>query len=130
MATDDELRLAESLYKQLVERERVTREEARFQFAHPDDEDFDDKIAGGAERYPTIITQVGRWAITAYGLECLNVGYSINAARLNEDDWIDHMSEKMWVDDLEDFATALYHARAIHAILPKIIEFHVRRAAR
>jgi hypothetical protein len=103
-------------YRALARQEQIIRDEARHFYAHPDDANYEGKIWAGIFTYPTIITQFGRWAITFYGLECLNQFYTIPAAELNND-WIRHLSNKEWVDDLTVFATALYHARAIHTYL-------------
>lgn len=111
---------ARQYFNRLQAVERTTREAARHQFAHPDDHDFEERVANGVDSYPVIITQVGRWAITEYGLECLTELYHINANALFQDHWIEHMGGKNWVDDLEDFTAALYHARAIHSYLRKV----------
>lgn len=55
-----------------------------------------------------------QWAVTAYGIESVGeFEYFIEAERLNENDWFDHMAGKTWVD-LPDFAAALYIARYVH----------------
>lgn len=71
-----------------------------------------------------------QWAVTAYGIECLNGDYEIEADRLAEgfpedeggdssdgilfdDTWAVHMAEKNWVD-IDEFATAWLVALALH----------------
>ncbi|SDD93922.1 hypothetical protein [Belnapia rosea] len=60
-----------------------------------------------------------QWAVTAYGLECLDGTYPIKGKRLAEDvdryGWPQHMSGKGWCDP-EDFATAWLAALALHGI--------------
>lgn len=56
-----------------------------------------------------------QWAVTAYGLECRDGTYAIEAARLWEDEgggygWTFHMKEKEWVD-YHDFVAAITWAR-------------------
>jgi hypothetical protein len=49
-----------------------------------------------------------QWAVTAYGIECLDGTYVIESSRLLEDEeypWPRHMAEKIWVD-LDEFVTA------------------------
>ncbi len=107
---------ATSQYRALMRQEQLVREEAHHFYAHPDDPNYEGKIWSGIFTYPTIITQFGRWAITPSGVECLNQFYAIPADELNYD-WIRHLSNHEWVDDLHEFAMALYHARAIHTYL-------------
>jgi hypothetical protein len=58
-----------------------------------------------------------QWAVTAYGLECLDGTYPIEAKRLAESidrhGWPEHMGGKVWCDP-EDFATAWLVALAMH----------------
>src|SRR4051812_32559167 len=58
-----------------------------------------------------------QWAVTAYGIECLDGTYAIEASRLAEEigsfAWPEHMSEKDWCDP-EEFATAWLVALAMH----------------
>jgi hypothetical protein len=54
-----------------------------------------------------------QWAVTEYGIEQRDGTYAIEADRLDENDWFDHMAQKEWVN-LSDFAAALYIARYIH----------------
>lgn len=51
-----------------------------------------------------------QWAITGRGLECTTRHYPIDWWRLWEEDWVDHMEGKGWVD-IGEFITALMHAR-------------------
>jgi hypothetical protein len=51
-----------------------------------------------------------QWAGTAYGVECRDGTYVIEADRIWEEDdrygWVRHIAEKEWVD-LPDFAEAM-----------------------
>lgn len=53
--------------------------------------------------------QFGTWAVTDYGLECLADEYAIEKKRLRENDWLDHMAGKTWVD-MRDFLAAYRYA--------------------
>ena len=61
-----------------------------------------------------IYWQGRQWAVTAYGVECRDGTYWIEADRIWEEEdrygWVRHMGEKEWVD-LPDFAEALRIAR-------------------
>lgn len=66
-----------------------------------------------------------QWAVTAYGLECLERGapYAAEGSRMNETrpgsdlyDWPLHMAEKSWVD-IEAFIQAF--ETALHRFCPK-----------
>jgi hypothetical protein len=66
-----------------------------------------------------IIWQGQQWAVTDYGLQCRDGGYSITRFRLWENEsalhgWIRHMARKPWVD-VQDFAEGLRIARGRHA---------------
>jgi hypothetical protein len=50
--------------------------------------------------------QGAQWAVTAYGIESRDGSYTISKDRLSDPYWLDHMSEKEWVD-IGDFAEAL-----------------------
>ena len=56
-----------------------------------------------------------QWAVTSHGIEARDGKYAIAGNRVWEETlghgWIDHMSEKDWVD-IHDFAEALRIARA------------------
>lgn len=56
-----------------------------------------------------IIKQFGTWAVTKYGVECLVQYYPIEKARLLEQDWIDQVCGKAWVNP-GDFTAAYNHA--------------------
>jgi hypothetical protein len=60
-----------------------------------------------------VIEQFGTWAVTDYGIECLERYYVIEKQRLHENDWPLHMSEKTWVD-MYDFLRAFYAGRCYH----------------
>ena len=57
-----------------------------------------------------IIRRFGSWAVTTYGVESLVSYYPIDLSRINEPYWLEHMSEKNWVD-VREFAAALEFAR-------------------
>lgn len=63
-----------------------------------------------------------QWAVTSYGVECLDGSYSFEATRLAEGlhgsgpveaSWCVHMAENGWVD-VDDFATAWLVALSLH----------------
>ncbi|WP_414461780.1 hypothetical protein [Hyphomicrobium sp. DY-1] len=62
-----------------------------------------------------VIYKNRQWAVTSYGVE--NIAgpyhYFIEIERLDEDDWIEHMQGKKWVDIVE-FSIVLGKAREIH----------------
>jgi hypothetical protein len=62
------------------------------------------------QRLNPIIWQGSQRAVTAYGIEALNGSYTIRKDRLDDPYWIEHMSEKEWVN-VPDFADALKVAR-------------------
>lgn len=58
-----------------------------------------------------ILAQFGSWAVTTYGLECLDSPYAIPKERLGKHDHILHMAEKNWVV-MYDFVRAFRAAQA------------------
>jgi len=60
-----------------------------------------------------LLDRVGIWAICTDGLMALGpgCGYFIAADRFDDENWVDHMREKAWVD-IGDFGAALGKARA------------------
>lgn len=62
--------------------------------------------------YPPLRGRVGAWAICDDGLASLRYEYWIDRSRVDEPDWVQHMSEKEWVD-VEEFSRALERARAL-----------------
>ena len=59
-----------------------------------------------------------QWAVTSYGIECLDGTYFFTADRLLEDlpsgrSWAEHMAEKIWVD-VDEFVTAWLVALVLH----------------
>jgi hypothetical protein len=60
-------------------------------------------------RTSKVIKRFGSWVVTTYGIECTTSPYPIEISRLNEHDWIKHMSEKNWVH-VGDFSRALNFA--------------------
>jgi hypothetical protein len=82
----------------------------------------EDMMAQAARRFTgeplhPIIWRGRQWAVTEYGIECLDGSYYCEAKRLGEDlpeySWCEHMAEKDWVD-IDDFDTAWLVAIAIH----------------
>ncbi len=53
----------------------------------------------GDDEQPVDLTlhRFGDWTITMFGVECLSHPYSIEWSRVNEPNWIDHLTEKTWV---------------------------------
>lgn len=68
------------------------------------------KSQAGRNDLDKIIFLFGQWAITTYGVECLEMYYQISKERLWEPDWEAHMSEKSWVNKKE-FSKALNMAK-------------------
>jgi hypothetical protein len=71
-----------------------------------------------AEALDEIWWQGRQWAVTAFGIECRDGTYTIEANRLSEMhnqnySWIEHVGEKDWVD-VDDFATVYFVACALH----------------
>jgi hypothetical protein len=65
-----------------------------------------------------------QWAVTSYGIECLDGTHSFEAKRLAEGlhgsgpveaSWCVHMAESGWVD-VDDFATAWLVALSLHGV--------------
>jgi len=73
------------------------------------------EVSGG--RLDTIWWKGRQWAVTEYGIECLDGKYAIDKSRLLKDYpkyvWPQHMREKDWVD-LHDFTTAWLVALLLH----------------
>ncbi len=63
-------------------------------------------------RFGPVYCSFGSWAVTRYGVENIEGPYlySIPFDRVNEPDWVYHMSGKNWVV-VPDFAAALRRAR-------------------
>jgi len=58
---------------------------------------------------PPILVRFGDWAICEDGINCLYIDYFIAKERFHEPDWVDHVSEKTWVnqkDFINTFETA------------------------
>jgi hypothetical protein len=69
-----------------------------------------------------------QWAVTAYGVECLDGSYFFEAKRLLENleyPWPLHMAEKNWVD-IDEFATAWMIAILLHGQARKITAKAIR----
>lgn len=54
----------------------------------------------------------GEWAICETGIHCLYTPYFIDKNRFDEDDWVEHVTEKTWVNPT-DFVTAFNRAKQI-----------------
>lgn len=59
-----------------------------------------------------IIIRFGQWAVTEYGVECVDEDYSIARERVHESDWADHLVKKPWCN-MNDFQDALDEARRL-----------------
>ncbi len=79
----------------------------------------DEEVSFGAAvlRYEVgrVVARYGLWVVTDYGIECLGLSYPIEAERLDEQDWLERMAEKNWVDAV-DFAAAYQHALRYHVV--------------
>lgn len=81
------------------------------------------------EELSPVLWRGRQWAVTEYGIECLDGTYYIEKARITENaetyGWPLHVSQKNWVDT-DDFCTAWLVATALHGIrMPKA---HIRGA--
>lgn len=78
---------------------------------------YTDPVEVCGEPLGTILWRGRQWAVTEYGIECLDGSYWCEAKGLGEDlpnhSWPEHMADKSWVD-VDDFATAWMVALAIH----------------
>ncbi|MBW2407165.1 MAG: hypothetical protein JRF17_07325 [Deltaproteobacteria bacterium] len=61
---------------------------------------------------PALFKRYGEWVITKYGIDSLAANYHIAKDRLDEYDWIKHMSEKTWVN-IHDFERAFFMAQTM-----------------
>lgn len=68
------------------------------------------------EEMPEVITQFGQWIVAVDGLHVYDGTYHIHSSRINERDWVSHMSEKQWVN-IADLTRALYHGSRIYRFL-------------
>lgn len=59
-----------------------------------------------------IIERYGSWAVTEFGVECLETQYFIPLDEVREPNWINQMRGKVWVN-LFDFIRALHHAKRL-----------------
>ncbi len=62
-----------------------------------------------------IVKRYGNWAVTTYGVECLSSYYAIEMRRVDEQDWLNHMQKKTWINGIgmADFEAALSYAREL-----------------
>lgn len=63
---------------------------------------------------PELIDRVGDWAISNEGIHCLYINYFIAKSRFGESDWVEHVTEKTWVNN-SDFVTIFSKAKAMVA---------------
>jgi hypothetical protein len=78
-------------------------------------------VAVRGEDLAPILWRGRQWAVTEYGIECLDGTYAIEAGRISEDltrhGWPQHMGEKTWID-IEDFITAWLVGLPLHGHHP------------
>ena len=79
---------------------------------HPHTKNELSSMAEAATNYnlPPIIKRHGVWAICSDGLHCLFTKYHVAKNRFDEDDWISHVTQKQWVDNI-DFIAAFEEAK-------------------
>ena len=86
-------------------------------------------VATRGDRLDRILWRGRQWAVTDYGIECLDGTYYIEKIRIAENadtyGWPLHVSQKSWVDS-DDFCTAWLVAIALHGVC--ISQAHVRGA--
>lgn len=58
----------------------------------------------------TILKRFGDWVITTEGIDCLTKSYFIPKDKLDEENWLDDLSERFWVNK-GDFELAFYSAK-------------------
>ena len=61
---------------------------------------------------PEIIERYGSWAICADGVYSLYTKYFVEKSRFDESDWVEHLSEKTWIN-IDDFKNAFTKAKEI-----------------
>ncbi len=61
---------------------------------------------------PELIERYGDWAICSDGIYSLYIKYFIDKNRFDENDWVDHLSEKNWVN-IDDFTKAFSRAKVL-----------------
>ncbi len=73
-------------------------------------------VAEAANYYnlPPILARFGDWVICEDGLNCLYVRYHIAKSRFGESNWIEHVTEKTWVNH-QDFISAFEDAKKMVA---------------
>lgn len=59
-----------------------------------------------------ILYRAGVWVVTEFGVECLILPYPIAKERLNTQDWVEHVSDKTWVNRA-DFQSAFNEAKRL-----------------
>lgn len=64
---------------------------------------------------PPLLERHGEWAICEDGIHCLYSHYFIDKSRLDEDDWIEQVSEKQWVVASE-FIAAFERAKEMFGV--------------
>ena len=61
---------------------------------------------------PPLLERFGVWAIAQNGIHCLYTSQYIDKSRFDENDWIEHVTEKTWVV-VPDFVAAFDRAKQI-----------------
>ena len=59
---------------------------------------------------PPLLVRIGDWAISNEGIHCLTSRYDITKSRFDESDWVEHVTEKTWVD-ARDFRAIFQFAK-------------------
>jgi hypothetical protein len=95
--------------------------------------EIDRTVVQGLGQAPLEIWWRGaQWAVTAFGIECLDGQYHIPKERLLEGiggdhAWPEHMSEKTWNDN-DEFATAWLVAIVMHGYGGQITRAQIKQA--
>lgn len=63
---------------------------------------------------PPLIERIGDWVISKDGIHCLYVNYFVDKSSFDEDDWIEHVNGKTWVNK-NDFVAIFNKAKAMVA---------------
>lgn len=61
---------------------------------------------------PPLILRIGGWAISREGIHSLVIDYNIVKERFDESDWIEHVTEKTWVNE-RDFSSIFRLAKSM-----------------
>jgi hypothetical protein len=73
------------------------------------------RIGSILELSPILEIPHSQWAITTYGVQCLENPYNVEFSRLDEDGFLSHVQQKTWVSE-EDLDDTWRAARALQSV--------------